>query len=95
MLDTRQYDRDDTDVSVHLPLIPDPDTEHVFHRSAATTHVNPGAHCIKKTSDDHLTDIESIAGDQQRTLMGPEQENWFYDQLSQSKERGAIWRLVG
>ncbi|EMD38317.1 hypothetical protein CERSUDRAFT_48966, partial [Gelatoporia subvermispora B] len=54
MLDTRQYDRDITDV-----------------------HVN------------------SIADVTNRSLMGTEQENWFYSTLSQSKERGATWRIVG
>jgi alkaline phosphatase D len=27
--------------------------------------------------------------------MGSHQENWFYRKLSESKERGATWRLVG
>jgi alkaline phosphatase D len=27
--------------------------------------------------------------------MGSRQENWFYHQLSQSKDRGAAWRIVG
>ncbi|KAI0686724.1 PhoD-like phosphatase-domain-containing protein [Cytidiella melzeri] len=57
MLDTRQYDRDITDVSAH--------------------------------------DINSIADFQNRSLMGAQQENWFYNTLSQSQARGAIWRVVG
>jgi alkaline phosphatase D len=27
--------------------------------------------------------------------MGSRQENWFYNQLSQSQKRGAQWRLIG
>lgn len=27
--------------------------------------------------------------------MGSHQENWFYNQLSKSSERGATWRIVG
>lgn len=27
--------------------------------------------------------------------MGARQENWFYRSLSQSKERGATWRIIG
>lgn len=27
--------------------------------------------------------------------MGSRQENWFYKSLSESKERGAAWRIVG
>ncbi|KAI0664598.1 PhoD-like phosphatase-domain-containing protein [Cubamyces menziesii] len=56
MLDTRQYDRDITDV---------------------------------------VTVIDSIADEESRSLMGSEQENWFFDTLSASRERGAIWRIVG
>ncbi|KAI9671500.1 MAG: hypothetical protein M1817_003551 [Caeruleum heppii] len=39
--------------------------------------------------------INSISNDASRTLMGGRQENWFYDQLSSSKERGAAWRIIG
>ncbi|EKM55492.1 uncharacterized protein PHACADRAFT_143901 [Phanerochaete carnosa HHB-10118-sp] len=60
MLDTRQYDRDITDVSLYIQSF-----------------------------------INSIADVQNRTMMGPEQEAWFYNTLSQSKQRGAIWRVVG
>ena len=28
-------------------------------------------------------------------MMGSRQEHWFYDQLSQSAERGAAWRIIG
>ncbi|KAI0093531.1 PhoD-like phosphatase-domain-containing protein [Irpex rosettiformis] len=58
MLDTRQYDRDITDLYYN-------------------------------------TDINSIADFQNRSLMGAQQEKWFYNALSQSKARGAIWRVVG
>lgn len=27
--------------------------------------------------------------------MGSRQENWFYKSLSESKERGAAWRIIG
>ena len=27
--------------------------------------------------------------------MGPRQEKWFYDQLSDSAARGATWRIIG
>ncbi|KAL5534899.1 hypothetical protein ACEPAF_2989 [Sanghuangporus sanghuang] len=59
MLDTRQYDRDLTDVYYN------------------TEYVN------------------TIAAFENRSLMGLDQENWFYDTLSQSKARGAVWRIVG
>ncbi|KAF2275289.1 uncharacterized protein EI97DRAFT_82702 [Westerdykella ornata] len=39
--------------------------------------------------------IQKIKDDAGRTLMGGRQENWFYNQLSKSHERGATWRLVG
>lgn len=28
-------------------------------------------------------------------MMGSRQENWFYRTLSDSKDRGATWRVVG
>lgn len=43
--------------------------------------------------NDHYLDL--IHDDPSRTLMGARQENWFYRSLSQSKERGATWRIVG
>ena len=39
--------------------------------------------------------IHAISNEASRTLMGSRQENWFYKQLSRSKERGATWRLIG
>lgn len=27
--------------------------------------------------------------------MGSRQENWFYNQLSESADRGATWRVIG
>ncbi|KAF2194125.1 phosphodiesterase/alkaline phosphatase D precursor [Zopfia rhizophila CBS 207.26] len=39
--------------------------------------------------------IYEIANDAGRTLMGSHQENWFYNQLSKSTSRGAVWRIVG
>ncbi|KAM0719745.1 hypothetical protein Q7P37_003878 [Cladosporium fusiforme] len=43
-------------------------------------------------NDDYITQISNDAG---RTLMGSDQENWFYNQLIASGERGATWRLIG
>ncbi|PAV19531.1 alkaline phosphatase [Pyrrhoderma noxium] len=59
MLDTRQYDRDLTDVYYN------------------TEYVN------------------TISAFENRSLMGFPQENWFHTTLSESKDRGAIWRIVG
>ncbi|KAI0082795.1 hypothetical protein K474DRAFT_1687863 [Panus rudis PR-1116 ss-1] len=59
MLDTRQYDRDITDVYYNTEV------------------------------------VNSLADIQNRSLMGAAQEKWFYDTLTQSKHRGAIWRVVG
>lgn len=39
--------------------------------------------------------VNAISNEASRTLMGPRQENWFYDQLSCSHERGATWRVIG
>ena len=39
--------------------------------------------------------INLIRDDASRTLMGSRQENWFYNQLSDSADRGATWRIVG
>ncbi|TFK42649.1 PhoD-like phosphatase-domain-containing protein [Crucibulum laeve] len=58
MLDTRQYDRDLTDVYYN-------------------------------------TVVNTIAAFENRSLMGAAQEKWFYDTVSQSKDRGAVWRVVG
>ncbi|KAK0228472.1 PhoD-like phosphatase-domain-containing protein [Armillaria fumosa] len=58
MLDTRQYDRDLTDVYYN-------------------------------------TVVNTISSYENRSLMGAEQEKWFFQTLSESKARGAIWRIVG
>ena len=39
--------------------------------------------------------IHKISNDAGRSLMGSRQEKWFYRSLSESKDRGAVWRLVG
>ena len=39
--------------------------------------------------------IKTISDDTGRSLMGSRQENWFYRQLTESKARGATWRIVG
>lgn len=39
--------------------------------------------------------IRDISNEASRTLLGQRQENWFYNQLSSSKERGATWRVIG
>ncbi|ORY05895.1 phosphodiesterase/alkaline phosphatase D precursor [Clohesyomyces aquaticus] len=39
--------------------------------------------------------VHAISNDAGRTMMGSRQENWFYNQLTQSKKRGATWRIVG
>ncbi|KAF2033950.1 phosphodiesterase/alkaline phosphatase D precursor [Setomelanomma holmii] len=39
--------------------------------------------------------IGEIADDAGRSLMGSRQENWMYRTLSESAERGAIWRVIG
>ncbi|KAJ7046708.1 PhoD-like phosphatase-domain-containing protein [Mycena alexandri] len=59
MLDTRQYDRDVTDVSYSWPV------------------------------------VASLATFSNRSLMGAAQEKWFEETLIQSKDRGAVWRIVG
>ncbi|KAJ3843443.1 PhoD-like phosphatase-domain-containing protein [Lentinula raphanica] len=58
MLDTRQYDRDITDLYYN-------------------------------------TVINTLAAFPNRSLMGFEQEKWFFNTLSESQNRGAIWRVVG
>ncbi|GJE95207.1 alkaline phosphatase D family protein [Phanerochaete sordida] len=70
MLDTRQYDRDITDL-----------------------YFNTGKSITPSINFAHLHELSSCQSN--RSLMGPQQEAWFYSQLSQSKERGAIWRVVG
>ncbi|KAI1434496.1 alkaline phosphatase-like protein [Xylaria sp. CBS 124048] len=39
--------------------------------------------------------IDLIRDDASRSLMGPHQESWFYNQLSASSKRGAAWRIIG
>ncbi|KAI8635177.1 alkaline phosphatase-like protein [Xylariaceae sp. FL1651] len=39
--------------------------------------------------------IDLIRNDASRTMMGSHQENWFYNQLSKSSQRGAAWRVIG
>ncbi|CZS96096.1 related to alkaline alkaline phosphatase/phosphodiesterase PhoD [Rhynchosporium agropyri] len=39
--------------------------------------------------------VHAISNDASRSLMGPRQENWFYNQLTRSSKRGATWRVVG
>lgn len=39
-------------------------------------------------------DLEDLASEE-RSLLGREQELWFFDELKASQERGARWRLVG
>ena len=43
-------------------------------------------------NDDYIEDLKDDAS---RSLMGSLQENWFYNQLSKSHERGATWRIIG
>lgn len=43
--------------------------------------------------NDHYLDL--IHDDPSRTLMGARQESWFYRSLSESKARGAKWRIIG
>lgn len=39
--------------------------------------------------------IHEISNDASRSMMGSRQENWFYQTLIDSKERGATWRIIG
>jgi alkaline phosphatase D len=39
--------------------------------------------------------IKDISNDAGRSMMGARQESWFYNQLSESNDRGAAWRLIG
>ncbi|KAI4130471.1 MAG: hypothetical protein LQ347_003357 [Umbilicaria vellea] len=59
MLDTRQYDRDITDLYWN-------------------THY-----------------VHEISNDAGRSMMGSRQENWFYNQLIESAQRKATWRVIG
>lgn len=60
LLDTRQYDRDITDLYYNT---------------------------------DYIGMLSST--DESRSLMGKDQEDWFYATLDSSKARGATWRIVG
>ncbi|KAL8757389.1 MAG: hypothetical protein Q9199_002266 [Rusavskia elegans] len=39
--------------------------------------------------------INQISNDASRSMMGPRQESWFFNQLVSSKQRGATWRVIG
>ncbi|KAF2203455.1 hypothetical protein GQ43DRAFT_479007 [Delitschia confertaspora ATCC 74209] len=39
--------------------------------------------------------VHQISNDAGRSLMGPRQESWFYNELSTSAKRGATWRIIG
>lgn len=39
--------------------------------------------------------VHAISNDAGRTMMGSRQENWFYQSLINSKNRGATWRVIG
>ncbi|KAL2434648.1 Alkaline phosphatase D [Exophiala dermatitidis] len=39
--------------------------------------------------------VHAISNDAGRSMMGSRQENWFYQSLINSKNRGATWRLIG
>lgn len=59
MLDTRNYDRDLTDVYYNTEF------------------------------------VNTISSFPNRSMMGLTQENWFFNTLSTSKKRGAVWRVIG
>lgn len=39
--------------------------------------------------------VHEISNDAGRSMMGSRQENWFYNSLIQSANRGATWRVIG
>ncbi|KAF8201444.1 PhoD-like protein [Pholiota molesta] len=39
--------------------------------------------------------VNTIAAFANRSLMGAAQEKWFFDTVSESQNRGAVWRVVG
>lgn len=41
---------------------------------------------------DYVSEISNDAG---RSVMGPVEEPWFFNQLTASAERGATWRVIG
>lgn len=58
MLDTRQYDRDITNLYYNEEII-------------------------------------DMADDKDRSMTGPKQEKWMFNELKKSKKRGATWQLLG
>jgi alkaline phosphatase D len=44
------------------------------------------------TNTDYIYQIKDDTG---RSLMGSRQENWLYNKLTESANRGAHWRLIG
>ncbi|KNZ77118.1 Alkaline phosphatase D [Termitomyces sp. J132] len=78
MLDTRNYDRDITDLGYNrareFPL----GVERFIFSNVLPVIV-----------------VNSVKDDEGRSLMGVEQETWFYDTLSESQKREAVWRIVG
>lgn len=57
------------------------DTRH-YDRSITDVYTNTGY-------------IAQIANDAGRSMMGSRQENYFYNKLGDSHDRGAVWRVVG
>ncbi|KAF7525336.1 hypothetical protein G7054_g11123 [Neopestalotiopsis clavispora] len=53
-----------------------------YDRSISITDLNDGY-------------IARIKDDASRTMMGSRQENWFYRQLTESRDRGTTWRIIG
>ena len=43
-------------------------------------------------NDQYIYEISDDAG---RSMMGGRQENWFYNNLIESADRGAVWRIIG
>ncbi|TFK38210.1 PhoD-like phosphatase-domain-containing protein [Crucibulum laeve] len=39
--------------------------------------------------------VKAVVDFENRSIMGATQEKWFYDTLSESKNRDAVWRVVG
>lgn len=39
--------------------------------------------------------VLSVIDEEGRSLMGTNQEDWFYDELKKSSKRGAAWRFIG
>jgi alkaline phosphatase D len=48
-----------------------------------------------KTGQSELLVNDPVIADASRSLLGIEQEQWLYAQLSLSKTRGALWRVLG